>query len=207
MKRVLLSASHPYGERAKAVRPYSHEEIDLAASAVVESVLQRSDIILRFGAHPSITPLVLSIANSVTGNPEGGIELVYSEFFAEKYTDAMRRLAESEGVNAYETSATHDPDPGVARRASLTTMRSELTKPPLDAVFFIGGMNGIVDEFVEAARQHPSAQFFAFTAPGGQAARLAQTTVGAGRGPHVREISSRGYLISAQDAIAEIVSS
>lgn len=204
MKRVLLSASHPHGERARGVRPYSHEEIDLAASAVIESALQRSDVILRFGAHPSITPLVLSIASSVTGNRAGGIELVYSEFFAANYTEAMRRLAESEGVTAYETGSTEDPDAEVARRASLATMRSELTKPPLDAVFFVGGMDGIVEELEASARQHPSAQFFAFTAPGGQAARLGQTTVGAELGPHVREISSRGYLISAQDAVAEI---
>lgn len=203
MIRVLLSASHPHGEQANEFRPYSHPDIDLAASAVIEAVLERSDTALRFGGHPSITPLVLDLANSYPGQQGPQIELVYSAFFAAQYTDEMRRLASTEGVHATETARAEARDDASARTRSLTTMRETLTEPTIDGVFFVGGMDGLDEELVTVSRRHPRALLYAFRAPGGRSAALSSRTDDAFR--RLRNISGRAYLLSSREALAEIV--
>ena len=205
MTRILLSASHPRGERARAFRPYSHPHIDLAAAAVIEAIIERPDVVLRFGGHPSITPLVLDLANSYPGQQGERIELVYSAFFAHQYTDEMRRLAAIEGVSTTETPRAEAPDVAAARASSLTTMREILTQPKIDGVFFIGGMDGLDEEFATVSERHPRALLYCFLAPGGRAATLSSRTEDASQ--RLRAISGSAYLLSSRDAVAEIVAS
>lgn len=205
MTRILLSASHPHGERASAVRPYSHADIDLATSAVVESILERPDVTLRFGAHPSITPLVLAIANSIPGQQGNRVELVYSRYFAAHYTKEMRRLAATEGVTSTETQRDSDPDDAVARSRSLSVMRIELTRPRIDGVFFVGGMSGLDEELVAVSQRHPQARLYAFSAPGGRAEMLGSVAVDAGLEGRFRTIDGRAYLLSSRKVLAEVL--
>ena len=202
MTRILLSAARPWGRRARAVRPYSHPDIDLAAAAVIEAILERPGVVLRFGGHPSITPLVLNLANSYPGQQGERVELVYSAFFAGEYTDEMRRLADIEGVGSTETPRAENPDVASARASSLTTMREILTAPRIDGVFFIGGMDGLDEEFATVSERHPRALLYHFLAPGGRAATLSSRTEGASQ--RLRAISGSAYLLSSRDAVAEI---
>jgi hypothetical protein len=205
MTRVLLSASHPRGDRAQSFRPYSHPDIDLAASAVIEAVLERPDVILRFGGHPSITPLVLDLASSYPGQQGGRIELVYSAFFTDQYTDEMRRLAATEGVIPAETPRKEDPDAASAMASSLTAMRRILTEPMIDGVFFIGGMDGLDEELTAVTSRHPRALLYCFAAPGGSAATLSTRANLESQG-RLRNIGGRAYLLSSREAVAEITS-
>jgi hypothetical protein len=131
---------------------------------------------------------------------------VYSNYYTLQYTDEMRRLAATEGVTPTETPRESSPDDAVARGRSLSLMRTELTRPLIDGIFFVGGMNGLDDELFAVVERHPQARFFAFAAPGGRAASLGSGAVAAGLGNRFRTIDGRAYLMSSRDALAEIVS-
>lgn len=205
MIRVLLSASHPHGGRAGAARPYSHPDIDLAASAVIEAVLERSDVVLRFGGHPSITPLVLDLADSFRGQQGAQIELVHSAYFAKEYTEEMRQLAAAEGVSPMETPAVDDPGGEPSRSLSLSAMRATLSEPDIHGVFFIGGMDGLDEELVAVQERHPQALIYFFIAPGGRAATLGAEVPG-GSDSRARAVSGRAYLLRSRQALVEILS-
>jgi hypothetical protein len=170
---------------------------------VIEAIIERPDVVLRFGGHPSITPLVLDLANSYPGQQGERIELVYSAFFADQYTDEMRRLAGTEGVSPTETPRAEAPDVASAMASSLTTMREVLTEPRIDGVFFIGGMDGLDEEFATVSERHPRALLYFFLAPGGRAATLGSRTEDASQ--RRRAIFGSAYLLSSRDAVAEIV--
>lgn len=170
MSRILLSASYPTGDRGEEVRPYSLSDIDLATTAVVEAVLLRG-CQLRFGGHPTISPLVLDRANLLRAGRR--VEIYQSALFAEEYTDHMRRLVRDEGAMLVETPSVEGGDPDLMRAESLSVMRTTMLADPIDAAFFVGGMSGLVEEIELLRTASPEALVFLLRRPGGMARRLA----------------------------------
>jgi len=164
----MLSASVPHGARAAAAQPFSAEDIELAASAMVEAVLVRGHQLV-FGGHPAITPLVLSIASLLDCG--GQVHIFQSEAYAAEVVSEVERLRVAEGARLTWTPAVADD---IDKRGSLAVMRDEMIGSALDLAVFIGGMNGVEEEFDLMSQFHPDVPRVLFTSPGGAAAQLAE---------------------------------
>ena len=184
MKRVLLSASFPSGDRGQSVAPYRPGDIGRAASAVAEAVL-RAGARLVFGGHPTISPLVLQIAGRLRAGNQ--VEIWQSDWYLDAVTPEVLRLVEHEHASLRRVKRGSDEP------SSLARLRDRMLKGDLTASFFVGGMEGIADEFRLLGRLHPTTPAFLFVEPGGTASRLAgraDRPVGPGR---VTALEGRGY--------------
>lgn len=160
---ILLSASYPAGERGDAVRPYDTADIAMAAAIVVEGAL-RSPRPLIFGGHPTISPIVLTVAQARSAGDR--VHVFQSEHYRDSITDEVWRLIEEEHAHLHWTPDTGD------RNSSLDLMRDRMLEQPILAAFFVGGMEGIADEAALLDRRQPDAVQFFFHRPGGMAARV-----------------------------------
>ena len=131
MRAVFLSASVPY--RNEWIANAKPKEIREAVRALVAVVLPKYELV--FGGHPDISPMVESAARSL-----GALERVHifqSRFFEDKIPEIAKQFK-----NFHWTDCVQDRD------SSLLHMRREmlLFRPYVMGVF-IGGMEGIFDEF------------------------------------------------------------
>jgi hypothetical protein len=163
---VFLSASFPSGERGELYAPYDVDAVADAVTAVVDTVLASNGRLV-FGGHPTITPLVLRMA-SRHGRP-GVIDVYQSLFFEWDFTEATKELARRGYGRIIKT-----PSQG-SRQESLDTMRERMLSEPerLAGGVFIGGMQGIEDEFNKLAELRDDLPRIPLAAPGGAAASLA----------------------------------
>jgi hypothetical protein len=170
-RRVFVSASFPSGERGAPFEPYDTAAIADAATAVVRAVLRAGGRIV-FGAHPTISPLVLLIAGE-HGRGEA-VEVYQSRFFEDQIPDETKRLIELGFAVPHWTEhvpGAHEKDPG----ASLELMRRKMLEEsgPIDAAVFIGGMEGIFAEYELLREKRAEVPRLPLTAPGGAARELA----------------------------------
>lgn len=179
---VLLSASFPSGLRAEGFPPARQAEIADAVVAIARAVFAGNGRLV-FGGHPTITPLVLMVASEAeygraTETPEDGhLVVVYqSRLFAPLVTDetlSLERLGRG-------TIRWTDADEGESPTGDLRHLRSldilrramvEETRPI--AAFFVGGMEGVVDELELLRSLLPTVLAFPLGAAGGAAGMLA----------------------------------
>ena len=169
MRRILLSASLPFSSPDhEAPDPYSGQDIGLAAAAVMEAVL-RDDDMLVVGGHPSISPLALNIAALLGRGPL--VSIYQSSYFESSVTPEVRRL-----MLDYRAQL-HWIRGGRNRRTSLQDMRTAMLSEPIDLAFFVGGMQGIEDEFVALGSAQPGCLRHLFSRPGGRARVIAEEWV------------------------------
>ncbi|GEB12201.1 hypothetical protein GUY44_12205 [Pimelobacter simplex] len=162
MTRVVLCASFPSGPRAPDVEPYYSTDIALAVVAVAEATL-RSGARLVFGAHPTISPIVLHTARMLDAGRL--VTIFQSAFFESSTTEAVRMLTHDLGAHLRTTKRAAD------RPESLTIMRTEMFASRPDCAFFCGGMDGL-DEEHRIARTTGTTTYL-ITEPGGRTAQLA----------------------------------
>lgn len=128
-------------------------------------------------AHPTLAPLLLYVAAEFPETGEPRVVIYQSLLFDEVLPEATRRF-ESSGVGRLiwtEAAAGEEPLPE-RWTASLASMRLRMLEEtsPLAAVF-IGGMDGIRDEFMRFTELYPTRPTFGPRRPGGEAARLHTT--------------------------------
>ncbi|HEV7505293.1 MAG TPA: hypothetical protein VGS07_10310 [Thermoanaerobaculia bacterium] len=162
MKRFFLSASVPDPQRdPKYFETADHIAIRDAVRALAMLVLPEH--LLIWGGHPAITPMIRIIAESLGAPIQDHVWLYQSEYFrpqAPVDNQAFGHIIWTQPV---------DGD----RQRSLKAMRLEmLSSQPFDAGVFIGGMEGVEEEF-ELFRQHqPKARAFPVASTGGAALQL-----------------------------------
>ena len=163
-KHVFLSASFPSGERGQKFEPYSAGAIADAVSAVVRAVLRNEGKLL-FGGHPTITPMVLLIGCEL--GVKDAVDVFQSKWFEGSITEETLRLVET-GVGEIHWTAKRDILPD-----SLALMREEMFNfgQPAGAVF-VGGMEGILDEYEMFGRRWRGIPRVPLAAAGGAAASL-----------------------------------
>jgi hypothetical protein len=163
-RSVLLCASFPSGERGKAVIPYDVNAIADAVTAMTRAILAANGRIA-FGGHPTITPLILLIASN--RNERQLVDVYQSEWFDNEITPETRRL-ESLGYGKI-----HWTKRGESLGSSLTTLRKVMLKEsnPLGAIF-VGGMDGLFEEYGLFHREYPERPCIPVRGPGGAASRL-----------------------------------
>ena len=164
-RHVFLSASFPSGERGADFEPFDPGAIADAVTAVVRAVLVAKGRLL-FGGHPTITPLVLMVASEL--NAKGAVDVYQSDWFAAEITRETLALQEA-GFGAIHWI------PGRAtREESLQAMREVMLGPDrkLIAGVFVGGMEGVREEYELLQRFQPRVPRVSLVGPGGAAAQF-----------------------------------
>lgn len=189
MTRIFMSASFPVAGHG----PFSADEIGAATASVCEAVL-RTGAHLVFGGHPTITPIVLHVAGLLNAGPQ--VELWQSTWFEGRFTPEARRLVEIEGADLHWVPAK------ATLEDSLDDLRTSMLQRKPQAAFFIGGMEGIEQEYrlVAAMKSVPA---FYFASPGGRAAQLGE--IGGQRDSNwLRKLEGRSFGSLALRSLREV---
>ena len=196
-RHVFLSASFPSGERGDRFRPFDAAEIAEAVTAIVRAVLASGGKLL-FGGHPTITPLVLMIGTEL--RVRDAVDVFQSEWFKDQIT------TETLGLYGSEIGSIHWTRECTSRDQSLLEMRRCMFDfVDLHGAVFVGGMEGILDEYEYVGNVLPGVPRIPIPGPGGAAAHLPTESVDCPA--NLRQwIRSRRYPFVASlivDAIAE----
>jgi hypothetical protein len=160
--RVFLSASVPLPSR----NPVYFDTADVIAirDAVraLTMVVVEQQVQLVFGGHPAITPMIrLQIAQ--TGTPVGErVVMFQSRYFAREFPQDNAAFEHVELVDAVQND----------RPASLQRMRQAMLAKPFIVGLFIGGMEGVEEEYAMFLNLQPSAPAFPIASTGAAAAKL-----------------------------------
>ena len=158
---------------------------DFDALEITDAVVALARVFLTAGwrlvsaAHPTIAPLLLYVAAELArpNDPErtSRVTIYQSELFEDVLPTATRRF-EADGVGSIVWTA---PSPGDLPQpgkwdSSLEIMRRQMlaeTQPA--AGLFVGGMQGVPDEYRMFAERLPGRPRFPIGRPGGEARSLA----------------------------------
>ena len=158
---IFLSASIPDPERDR--RYYSTMDpiaIRDAARALATVVLPHATLF--WGGHPSITPLIRVVAESLGITTPNRVRLFQSAWFSD------RLPADNAAFESYEIIPSRD-----SRSKSIANMRERmLTAARFDAAIFLGGMEGVETEFDMFRERHPSAGVYPVASTGAAALLL-----------------------------------
>ena len=160
--RVFLSASVPLPSR----NPVYFDTADVIAirDAVraLTMVVVEQQVQLVFGGHPAITPMIrLQIAQ--TGTPVGErVVMFQSRYFKRELPEDNAAFEHVELVDAVQND----------RPASLQRMRQAMLARPFIVGLFIGGMEGVEEEYAMFLKLQPGVPAFPIASTGAAAAKL-----------------------------------
>lgn len=162
MIRLFLSASVPLPNR----NPKYLETADVlairdAVKALVTGVLDQGEI--AFGGHPAITPLIALLMRGMPTETKRRVIIFQSTFFEKEFLDEN-----DEFIDLRLTPAVRGD-----RAESLRLMRhAMITSIPYDAAVFVGGMEGVHEEYHAFRAAHPHAPCFPIASTGAAALEL-----------------------------------
>jgi hypothetical protein len=158
LNKVFLSASIPYPDRDK--RFYDTADVVSirdAVRALATVVIPKAHLV--WGGHPSITPLIRFVMDRMNVDLKTHITLYQSLFFEDYFPPdnfAFENIVQTEKRNN--------------RDESLELMRSKLiNENDFKVGIFIGGMEGIKDEYVMFKERHPNALILPIASTGAAA--------------------------------------
>jgi hypothetical protein len=128
-------------------------------------------------AHPTVSPLLLYVAGELPLDGRRRIVTYQSALFDEILPEATRRFEEQGISSPRRTRAVEGdlPQPGAWDRSLLLMRREMFTETAPDAAVFVGGMDGITDEYVLFGELLPERPRYAIGGPGGAARQIALT--------------------------------
>jgi len=163
MNAVFLSASVPVIGRGNFYETADPFLIQSAVREFVTVVLGRR--LLVWGGHPAITPMVWAVCEDLGVSYAETVVLYQSKYFADVFPEENKRFGNVEYIDAVPED----------REASLLRMRRKmLSRDDLAEAVFIGGMEGIFEEYTLFTELHPNAKILTVPAPGGAARQLAE---------------------------------
>lgn len=156
LKNIFLSASIPLPERdTKYFKTADVVAIRDAIIALTTVVLPKHKLI--WGGHPSITPLIYYVMAKLGMNIQEHVKLYQSLWFKESFPADNEKFK-----NIVFTEKLSDIP------SSINLMRERmLTENEYSAAVFIGGMDGIEDEYQLFAKFHPNALILPIASTGG----------------------------------------
>ncbi len=161
MGAIFLSASVP--TRAPFDQDTRPQEIQAAINALAHVVLGRKKLV--WGGHPAITPLLWSAAQATGVEYAKAVVLFQSTLFQDDFPQENSHFANVRYIDAV----------GKDREQSLLAMRTAmLNSAQFDAAVFIGGMEGIRDEYELFTKRWPGAACIVMGKTGGAATVLAK---------------------------------
>jgi hypothetical protein len=158
LNKIFLSASIPYQERDKKY----FDTADIVAirdsvKALATVVIPKAHLI--WGGHPAITPLIRFVMGNMNSNLKKHITLYQSIFFEEYFPEDNFYFE-----NIILTEKEKDRD------SSLLRMRNEMIENNNYSVgIFIGGMEGVIEEFELFRKFHAKALFLPIASTGSAA--------------------------------------
>lgn len=165
--RVFLSASFPSGRRGERYAPYDPSSIADAVTAITRAILDEGGVLV-FGAHPTISPLVMLVAGEL-GRPEA-VHIYQSRHF-EGLVPEETLLLVQHGLGVLHWISSSG---GVDLEGDLERLRTAMMLDgELSAGVFVGGMEGVQDEYDLLGRLRPAVPRIPVREPGGAARRLA----------------------------------
>jgi len=146
LKNIFLSASIPIAERDRVyIETADVIAIRDAVIALATTVLPKHRLI--WGGHPSITPLINYVMLKQKKNIQEHVKLYQSLWFEDVFLEDNNKFE-----NIVFTEKQHDIP------SSIKLMRERmLSENEFAAGIFIGGMNGIEDEYKMFREYHPEA--------------------------------------------------
>lgn len=192
MIKLFLSASVPLpGRNEKYLATADVLAIRDSVKALVTSVLDQGLIV--FGGHPAITPLIALLLRGMQPETKRRVILFQSAFFQKDFLDEN-----DEFIDLRLTEAV----PG-DRDESLRRMRKAMiTAQKYDAAIFVGGMEGIHEEYRAFHLAHPNAPCFPIASTGAAALEL-YDKVGKGRRDLIYELTYPTLFRNLLQEIAE----
>jgi len=162
LRNIFLSASIPLPERdPKYIDSADIIAIRDAVTALVDVVIPEFRMI--WGGHPSITPLVYQVVHKRENEGENLIQkhvrLYQSRFFEEHFPEDNEKF---ENVTLIESTG--------EEKSSLLSMREVMFNSfEFHAGVFVGGMEGVEDEFKLFREYHPNAKLIPVASTGAAA--------------------------------------
>lgn len=162
LKQVFLSASIPLVER----NPSYYETADVIAirdcvSSLAKIILPNFRLV--WGGHPSITPLISSVLESIDVNIKEHVHLYQTDYFRQMFPIENEEFSESLIVT----------DNIGSRDESLSLMREKMiVNNDFVAGIFVGGMEGVIDEFELFTQSNPEAMVLPMASTGAAALEI-----------------------------------
>lgn len=191
LNKIFLSASIPYFDRDKKF--YDTADIIAirdAVRALATVVIPKSHLV--WGGHPSITPLIRYVMERMNSDIKSHISIYQSLFFEDRFPKDNFAF---ENIVLTPKLETQDE--------SLKLMRIKmLSENDFKAGIFIGGMEGIIDEFELFKTYNPQASLFPVASTGAAAKIIFQNASG--------EFNSKlendfAYMALFSDLLSEII--
>lgn len=162
MNAIFLSASVPVPGRGRYYETADPFLIQMAVRELMTLALGRRRIV--WGGHPAITPMIWSVCEDLGVQYSEAVVLYQSRYFEDIFPEENAHFANVHFVDAVQND----------RTLSLNAMRKAmLSREDLDAAVFIGGMEGILEEYELFAEFHQDSKIISLSAPGGAAKDLA----------------------------------
>lgn len=154
---IFLSAGVPDPRRgAEFAATADTVAITAAVSALVHVVLGRR--LLIWGGQPAITPMIWVVAESLGVDYGAWVRLYQSQHFRDEFPEDNERFR----------NVVYTDDVLKDRERSLKHMRHRIfTENHFESAVFIGGMGGIVDEYLLFRELQPSARVIPIATTGG----------------------------------------
>lgn len=156
IRNIFLSASVPLPERD----PRFFETADIIA--IRDAVIALTTVVLPthriiWGGHPSITPLIYYVMDRLNLNIQNHVKLYQSLWFRDKFPEDNNRFKNIEFTQSLDDIP-----------SSIKLMRERmLSDNEYSAAIFIGGMEGILDEYDMFIERHPNALILPIASTGG----------------------------------------
>lgn len=167
LNKIFLSASIPQADRPKAY----YETADViairdAVRALAAVVIPKAHLI--WGGHPSITPLIRYVMERMDADLKTHVTLYQSNYF--------RDFFPSDNFEFEDVILTTTKE---SREDSLLQMRLQMFKEnDFKAAVFIGGMEGVFDEYTLFREYHPNALVLPVASTGAAAKMLYENDPG-----------------------------
>ncbi len=159
---LFLSASVPVEGRADGKYLATADIIAIrdAVIALASVVLPRYHLI--WGGHPSITPLIANVLRHSSKEVNSSVTVYQSGYFVKEFPKENKDV---EHVVVTESIG--------ERASSLDLMRRQMViENDFAAAVFIGGMDGVEDEYKLFVESHPEAKVFPMASTGAAALML-----------------------------------
>lgn len=178
MIHIFLSASIPLpGRDPRYLETVDNVAVRDSIKSLISAALEEATV--TFGGHPAITPLIAMLLRGLPNSTRRRVVLYQSAFFEDQFIEEN-----DEFIDLKLTEKIPGDLP-----ASIRHMREEMmSSQKFDAAFFVGGMEGIWEEYKMFKKYHPTALCLPIGSTGA-AARDLCLEIGDGRPALLNELT------------------
>ncbi len=159
MIKAFLSASVPLPNRdPRFIDTADVIAIREAVKAVIGELTPHGTIV--FGGHPAITPMIAVVLRTLRRETRGRVILYQSSYFKDHFIKENDEFISSRFVPATARS----------RKRSIASMRKRMIEDTkFDVGIFVGGMEGVIEEYELFIKAHPTAKIWPLASTGAAA--------------------------------------